>query len=65
MKLQKKEISFGDMVVFFFFLGGGEEVLKKKTTLVKWSIVYTYKRKGALGVRSFFSLNKTLLCKWS
>ena len=33
--------------------------------LVKWAIIYLDKRKGGLGVRSFSTLNRALLCKWS
>ena len=39
-------------------------VLEKKSHLVKWSIVCSDKRKGALGVRCLSKLNKGLLGKW-
>ena len=46
------------------FLWGGSN-LEKKPHLVSWATVYTEKRKGGLGLRSFSKLNKELLCKWS
>ena len=45
-----------------FLWGGGS--LEKKRHLVNWKIVCTEKKKGGLGLRRFFNLNKALLCKW-
>ena len=39
--------------------------MEKKPHLVKWDTVYSDKRKGGLGVRRLFTLNRALLCKWN
>ena len=46
-----------------FLWGGGS--LEKKPLLVKWATVCAKKKKGGLGLRNFFRLNKAVLCKWS
>ena len=46
-----------------FIWGGGG--LEKKPYLVKWEVVCFDKRKGRLGVRSLFNLNRALLGNWS
>ena len=46
-----------------FLSGGG--ALERKPHLVSWSIVYSDRHKGGLGVRNLTLLNKALLCKWS
>ena len=46
------------------FLWGGE-TLERIPYFVKWAIVCSDRRKGSLGVRCLFSLNKVLLYKWS
>ena len=39
--------------------------MEKKPHLVKWEIVCSDKRKGGLGVRNLYNLNRALLGKWS
>ena len=46
------------------FLWGGS-ALEKKPHLVNWSLVYTDKKEGGLGIRRLVALNKALLGKWS
>ena len=46
-----------------FLWGGG--ALERKPHLVKWDTVCLDKRKGGLGVRPFYTLNRALLCKWN
>ena len=44
-------------------MGGG--ALEQKPHLVRWSTVCLDKCKGGLGVKSFATLNKALLGKWT
>ena len=46
------------------FLWGGSDH-DKKISLVKWATVCIDKRKGGIGIKSFSSMNKALLSKWS
>ena len=46
------------------FLWGGSD-LDKKISLVSWATMCTDKRKGGIGIKSFFEMNKALLGKWS
>ena len=52
-----------DQIQRDFLWGGG--ALERKTHLVKWTTVFLDKRKGGLGVKCLFILNKALLYKWS
>ncbi|GKA98844.1 RNA-directed DNA polymerase, eukaryota [Tanacetum coccineum] len=42
----------------------GSDVSKSKITWVAWDMVLASKKKGGLGVSSFFALNRALLFKW-
>nr|GEX77340.1 RNA-directed DNA polymerase, eukaryota [Tanacetum cinerariifolium] len=45
-----------------FFIGA--DVNKRKLSMIGWQKVLDSKKKGALGVSSFFALNRALLFKW-
>ncbi|GJX07756.1 RNA-directed DNA polymerase, eukaryota [Tanacetum coccineum] len=45
-----------------FFIGA--DLLDKKITWVAWNKVLASKKKGGLGVSSFYALNRALLLKW-
>ncbi|GJT62689.1 RNA-directed DNA polymerase, eukaryota [Tanacetum coccineum] len=42
----------------------GKDSNSRKPTWLKWNKILASKEKGGLGVSSFFSLNKALICKW-
>ena len=46
------------------FLWGGSDQ-DRKISLVRWATVCTDKSKGGIGIKSFSSMNKALLSKWS
>ena len=46
-----------------FLWGGG--VFVQKPHLLRWKMVCLEKKKGRLGVRNLFAMNKAFLCKWS
>ena len=37
----------------------------QKPHIVRWDTIYLDKRKGGLGVKCLYTLNKALLCKWN
>ena len=46
-----------------FFWGGSDP--DKKASLVSWATMCIDKRKGGLGIKSLFKMNKALLCECS
>ncbi|GKC98170.1 hypothetical protein Tco_1168445, partial [Tanacetum coccineum] len=42
----------------------GKDSNSRKPTWLKWNKILVSKEKGGLGVSSFFSLNRALICKW-
>ena len=43
----------------------GDGNMEQKPHLVRWGLVCLSKKKGGLGVKCLFHLNKALLCKWN
>ena len=43
----------------------GDGNMEQKPHLVRWVLVCLSKKKGGLGVKCLFHLNKALLCKWN
>ena len=39
--------------------------MERRPHLVRWKSVCLSKKKGHLGIKSFSTLSKTLLCKWN
>nr|GEW89377.1 RNA-directed DNA polymerase, eukaryota, reverse transcriptase zinc-binding domain protein [Tanacetum cinerariifolium] len=60
-KWNLKTISIDGRLMNFF---NGVDNIERKISMIGWKKVLASKKKGGLGVSSFFALNRTLLFKW-